>query len=92
MDYEKIDEALMPVHNYVTVLFDIEASAGDEEWGVKMEIDEVSIDMPVQMDIIVSDDGQVTIGVSPPLHYVATGIEPVFHRISVRSVLTKEHK
>lgn len=92
MEYEKIDEALLPFHNYVTALFDIEASAGSKEIGVKMEIDEVSIEMPVQMDIIVGDDGRITIGVSPPLHYIATTVQPVFHRITATSVLTKEDK
>jgi hypothetical protein len=89
--YEKIDEALLPFNEHIHDMLSIEGEAYDEEKGIRMQINEVGIESPLQLDIIVDDDGKVTLGSSPPLYYFETGVMPVFHRLTIRAVIDHEN-
>ena len=91
MNYNKIDEAMLPFFEYVQKISILnEGSFTDkDQFGFSMNIESVHIEMPFEMDIDTDENGQVTIGVSPPMYYVATSIEPVFHSLKVTMELTE---
>ncbi len=85
--YKDIDEALVPFHEHVNGMLAIEGEVYDDENGVRMNIYEVDIESPLQLDVIVNEAGEVIIGSSPPLYYMETGVMPVFHGLRIRAVV-----
>jgi hypothetical protein len=83
-----IDEALLPMYQHLQGFVDINGVISDDFAGVKMELEEVEIESPIQLQIIVQENGAVTLGSSPPVYYVETGVMPVFHQIKVKAVKT----
>jgi hypothetical protein len=87
--YNEIDEALLPFHQHINEMLVIDGEVYDKSKEIRMSIYEVDIDSPVQLDVIVNEYGQVVVGSSPPLYYLDTGIQPVFHNIRLRAVATE---
>lgn len=88
--YNDIDEALVPFHEHIDGMLEIEGEVYDKKEEIRMRIYEVGIESPVQLDLIVDENGKVTIGSSPPLYYVETGVMPVFHSIKLRAVAEEQ--
>lgn len=84
--YEEIDEALVPMHEHLAAMLEVDGLAIDEENAMQMQISEISIESPLQLDIITGTGNEMVIGSSPPLYYMETGILPVFHSIKCRIV------
>ena len=84
-----IDESLLPFAQMVEQLSNLEGKIGTKEMGVAMEIEEAELALPLQMEILVDQFGQVTLGASPPLYYVETSVMPVFQNIHIK--LKKEN-
>lgn len=78
-----IDEAMLEIGDFVGQMSEIDGYlfSGEEQFNLYAE--RISLDMPVQLDIKVTDTGIVKIGSSPPLYYVETSIMPVFHQIRI---------
>lgn len=89
--YDKIDEAMLPFHQHIEDMLEIDGEALDEEKGIKMQIEEVGIESPVQLEIVIDDDGKIVVGSSPPLYYLSTGIMPVFHKLTLRAVAVQQN-
>ena len=87
MNYEQIDEAMLPFFEYVQKLsaFD-NGTITDQSNSMTMRIESVGIEMPFELDIQSDGDGNLVIGASPPLYYVQTTVEPVFHSMKIRLV------
>lgn len=90
--YNGIDEAQVPFHEHLWAMLEVDGEVTDEENGIKMQISEIMIDSPVQLDIVTGENGEMVIGSSPPLYYLETGIMPVFHNISCRIVAERTEK
>lgn len=78
-----IDEAMLEMSGFIDEMTDLDVYLVAEEEDFAMYAEKVTLDLPVQLDIGVLDDGQVVIGSSPPLYYVETTIMPVFHQLKV---------
>ena len=82
----KLDEAFLPFSEFIEELSDLEGklidSEGDEV--INMEIERVDMQLPMQIDLTVDENGNVSIGGVPPLYYVETTFMPVFHQLSLR--------
>jgi len=81
----QIDEAFLSIPEFVKTLSDlgggIEGIREDEM--IRLEIEEVKMELPIQLDIIVDDDGKVLLGSVPPLYDVPTSFDPVFHKMGI---------
>lgn len=87
MEDSILDPAFVPMFRHIIGLTDIqETSFTDEQAGFKLELDELTAEMPVEMDIEVDENGRVYLGSSPPIYYANTSIQPVNHmmRITVK--------
>lgn len=84
MDVPKIDEAFLEISDFVQELADMEGQVGSEAIGVSMEIEKATMELPVELDIQVDDQGKVYLGAIPPMYYVETTIMPVFHQIKLK--------
>ncbi|MCC6411167.1 MAG: hypothetical protein IT270_05890 [Saprospiraceae bacterium] len=91
-NYASIDEAFLPFHAFATALSEFDGEITDEESGTTMSLSEVRLELPILIDIASDENETLTLGASPPLYYVATGIESVFHKITLRvTLLEKEN-
>ena len=76
-----VDEAMMSLEEMVADLVAPVEEIVDEENGVLMGISSISIDMPVQLDVVMDENGQVHLGTTPPLYHLETSFMPVFHQL-----------
>jgi hypothetical protein len=80
-DDDVIDEAFAWLGENVVAYTDIAGEIRDEAAGVRMRIEEMSVDTPVELDVRVDADGHVSLGCAPPLYPVETTFAPVLHRL-----------
>lgn len=76
-----IDEAMMSFEEMVNELVEPVDEILDEENGVLMGISKISLDMPIQLDVVVDENGKVQLGATPPLYHVETSFGSVFHQL-----------
>ncbi len=81
-----IDEALVPLASLIEGLAAVGGQQRDEQLGVSMSIESMKLDLPVELDILTDDNGQVIIGGAPPTQYTETTIMPVFHQLKMTVV------
>ena len=77
-----IDESMMTVEEMVNELIGPIEEIVDQEEGVVQSIHKLEMNMPVQLEVVVDDDGNVQIGTTPPLYKLETSFMPVFHQLS----------
>jgi hypothetical protein len=82
-DYSLIDQKLLPMAAVISALSEVEGVIDDEGWGMKMSIDEIEIDMPMEFDIMTDDEGNLVLGGAPPTQTIETSFTPVFHKVKV---------
>lgn len=78
-----IDEAMVEMSEFISQMTEVDGYLFDEEWQTATRLENVEMEIPIQLDLHVSDNGLVTIGSSPPLFYVDTTVMPVFHQLKV---------
>lgn len=78
---QRIDEAMMSFEEMINTLVEPVEEIIDEENGVNMYVSSVSLDMPIQLDVVVDENGKVTLGATPPLYKADTSFESVFHQL-----------
>ena len=85
MEEESIlDPAFIPMFRHIIGLVDIqETSFTDEQAGFRLELDELTTEMPVEMDIKVDENGKVCLGSTPPVYYANTSVQPVYHNMRI---------
>jgi len=86
MEYEQIDEALLPMHELLVELSTVLAGYEDPVEGVRMELEALGIEMPLVLDISLREDGSIALGAAPPLYYLETTVEQVHHPVKLRIV------
>lgn len=87
--YELLDEAILPFNAFASGVCDLEGVISSETAGVRMRLKEAAVELPILMDIQPGAGGDLLLGASPPLYYVATGIESVYHKIKI-TVIAEE--
>ncbi len=79
-----IDPAFMPMFRHIKALTDLdETSFTDELERFRLYLDEMTVEMPIEMDIEVDDDGGIHLGLTPPIYYASTSLQPVYHRMAI---------
>ena len=78
---ETIDESMMSLSEMVGDLVEPFEPEQDEQQTISMSLLSVHLDMPVQLQVAVSEEGKVILGITPPLYKIPTSFEPVFHQI-----------
>ena len=77
----EIDEAMMSLSDMVEDIIEPFEPMRDQEQHVSMSLVSIHLDMPVQLQVSVGEDGRVALGITPPLYQVETSFAPVFHQI-----------
>jgi len=83
MDDRQIDEAMLEMAEFVSQMTEVEGYLIDPENEIAMKLEEVKLSIPIELDLLVAEDGSVILGGSPPLYYTETTILPVFHQLNV---------
>jgi hypothetical protein len=83
-----VDEAFIPLHRMVVEMA-AHGDIRDDDLGIHMYVDRLTVETPIELDVSVRDDGTVAIGSVPPLYRVATTLRPSYHRIEFRAELTE---
>ncbi len=80
-----IDEAFAVIAANIIAYVDVAGVIEDEDAGIRMSIEELSIETPIELDVRVTADGAVIIGCAPPIYPVERTIEPVLHTLRIRA-------
>ena len=73
-----LDEALLPLGEMIAGFLDLGA-----EGARPLRVEEVRLDLPVEVDVGVAEDGRARVGAAPPTQRLRTSVMPVFHRMRV---------
>ncbi len=79
-----VDVYLHPFEALFAGLDDLDADLVDEELGVRMLLEEATVDTPIELDASVDEQGRVVLASAPPTQHVETTWMPVFHRLRLR--------
>ena len=93
MNYEYLDEAMLPFHSFMKSLTEFEGMRSEKDlYGMTMGIERVQIETPIELQVATMETGAVILGSVPPLYHVDTSIQPVFHfmRITIEVIKTVE--
>lgn len=77
-----IDEAFLPFNKMVEEMVDVNAEFYTADKGIHLYAYEMEVMTPVELDIIVDENGKITLGLVPPLYRVETSFRPSYHSIS----------
>ena len=55
----------------------------DADQAMAMYIEKLALDMPIEVQELLDDDNQFSLGTSPPTQWIETSVQPVWHRVSV---------
>lgn len=86
-----IDEAMLDMGELLSQMTDVDGYLSDRETLSAMRVERVNMSMPIELDLLVHDDGSVVLGGSPPLYYTETTLLPVFHQLAL-TVIVEEKK
>jgi len=78
-----MDNAFISFGQIVEKVLDFKGDISDEDNGIHFYIDEIEVGTQVELDIIVDENGKVTIGAIPPLYRVNTSFRPSYHSITL---------
>jgi hypothetical protein len=76
-----MDEAFLPFHTLIARILEFRDEIVDEELGVRSYVTAYEIELPIELDVVLDQQGRLQIGTTPPLYYVDTSIRPSFHRL-----------
>ena len=78
-DLEIRDESMMGLAEMVEDIVEPFNERGDESMAI--ELVGIGIDMPVQLQATITEDGKVVLGITPPLYRIETSFSTVYHQI-----------
>ena len=82
---------LLPFNQLMQKLTDIDGEAFSNQQGVHSYIYEFGIEMPVELQVLVDEWGNVQLGSTPPLYDVDTTFKPSYHQIRFTAVKYEPH-
>jgi hypothetical protein len=77
---------LEPLSHTLKQLIVLSDRLEDPESGYALEIEQVNVDLPIELNVSVDDEGTVTLYGSAPTQSTRTTFLPVFHRMSLQIV------
>lgn len=84
-----MDESFLPFNQIIGKLLDIDGDIHDEENGIHSYIYSLDIGTPVELDVFRDENGNLQLGLVPPLYRVNTSYRPSYHNISL--IAEKHH-
>jgi hypothetical protein len=84
-----MDEAFVSLHQMIRGM-EAAGDIGGEEIGIRMYIDRMTVETPIELDLTRQPDGTIAIGSVPPLYRVDTSLRPSFHQIRFTAELRRE--
>lgn len=87
---QDLDEILIPFADMVQQLVDYGEPLEDTSSHQAMMIERVKVEMPVEIKVLVDEDGKATLKSHAPTQSTETTIMPVFHRMKLTVELEDE--
>lgn len=69
---------------FADVVLALAAVAQDDRTEATMDIAQVRVSFPVELEIEADEHGRVSVGGAPPLLRTRTSVMPVFHQLTLR--------
>ncbi len=76
--YHEIDEAFGPFSLILELMTSIGERTADDEFDNPVVVTEMTVNMPIEMEVHIDDQGGMTIGSAPPTQKIETTFMPVF--------------
>ncbi|MEZ6133395.1 MAG: hypothetical protein R3C53_00660 [Pirellulaceae bacterium] len=77
----QIDEALVSLSSMLAGLLPNVTMHFDQS--AVMEVEEICLEIPVELDVLAAEDQVLQIGSSPPVYFVDTSVPPVLHQMKI---------
>ena len=84
------NEILIPFADMVQQLVDYGEPIEDPLSDRAMTIEKVKVEMPVEFQVLVGNDGKAILKSNAPTQSTATTVMPVFHRLKLTVEMSKE--
>ncbi len=78
-----LDKSVLPISAMMECISELEGVIAEEQWGMSMSVEEITIDLPAEFDIMQDDMGRLVLGAAPPTQRIETTFMPVFHRLTL---------
>lgn len=88
--YDGIDEALVPLHQHIHMLLPKDFQHIEPETQTRMSIEQIEISMPIELDVIQEDNEALSLGSSPPTHYLETSFPAALHHLRI-TIVDEKH-
>jgi hypothetical protein len=82
----RVDEAFLPLAELLPGLLPSLPDLYNADAGMRSRVTGVDLETPVELDVVVSDNGSVRVGATPPIYHLETSTLPVFHAIRIVAV------
>lgn len=81
--YQDIDESLGPFSLIFELMTSIGERTSEEEFDNPVVVSEMTVSLPVEVEVHIDDDGGMTLGSAPPTQKIETTFMPVFQNVRV---------
>lgn len=79
-----MDSSFISLQEMIEKILDIQgAEIKDDDTGIHFYIDEMEVGTPIELDVVVDENGKVKIGAIPPLYRVNTSYRPSYHQVNI---------
>lgn len=90
MSAATLDPAFALLRDNIAAYSDLVGEVRDDAAGVRMQLEEVTIETPIELEVHVGPDGKLELGCAPPVYPVEVSVEPILHRFRVTLIVEAE--
>ena len=83
-----MDPAFLIFSDALAQMLDFRGEIVDEGAGVRSHITEITIELPIEMDVSRDTSGALVLGSAPPIYYADTSFRPSYHHIRVTATIS----
>jgi hypothetical protein len=77
-----MDAAFLPFNEMLDKILDIDGELYTPDNGIHSYVYELDLTTPIELDILVDENGKVSLGIIPPLYRVETSFRPSYHSLT----------
>ena len=79
----QLDIGIAPISEFVEEMVNVSGDLISKEYGVQMVMENMRVSTPVEIDMVMNEQGEMLLGSIPPSQTIETSIMPVFHKIKL---------
>jgi len=78
------------LEDFLTPQIEMATDPMQPEQQMGLFVEKLQLDLPIELQTLRDEQGELLLGVSPPTQWIETSVEPVLHRVNVTLTLDEE--